>query len=92
MAAGRQRLAPWGAGVRELPAEEGADLFPALLKARAHKRLEVFRENHRVGLSHQVQQVGFDVGPRIKTGGGDFMTRSKIVGGLKKNRDGAKGL
>jgi hypothetical protein len=87
---GGQPGQPGGAAIGQVPAQQGADLFAALLKAAADDGLDGGREDERGGVADQMQEARIDVGPGVETRRRDLVAGRDRKGGLQEDRDGAE--
>ena len=76
--------------VGKILAEEGADLFAALLEAGADEGFGLGRKNEGCGFADEVEEVRLDVGLGVEAAGGDFVAGGEIVGRLEEDGDGAE--
>lgn len=81
---------PGLAMVGEAVAEEGADLFAALLEAGADECLGRRGEEERGGFADEVEEGGLDLGAGVEAGAGDAVAGGEVVGGLEEDGDGAE--
>ena len=70
--------------------EQRRDLFPALLKTGPDHRLRRGREDKGRNPTPEIQEMRFDVGSRVKTGGGDLMAGREFESRLQEDRNRAE--